>query len=1103
MKRIKPTGCGYNITGQTYTCTPIKKLHPFFAHTYIDAYAAETIRDTGTHTPDQYDNPDWIGDESDLKQGSIDNYVQLPQTFEGFVMTLTPIIDMSGSETGPEVAELDCRVNFDPFTKAPNSVLNSDPDYTAEPDTVNDGFLNLYNNVDPQYLENVYVDAKESTQLIHGSTTQPYYKMTPYLRGRTDYVAGVGYRIVDPNDGVRVPLYAGPGILEPMLDTSFPAIGVDTITSADIIGDFTMWEFNTLSQWQKTVDGRLNALNAKIPVIDYGGIDGLLNLENNKNKKSPCSNFNISIASGLNPLIKRIPPAENPVYSVGGGTILINGATVDVTGIDDVEAPTEIYLDVEPIVEAGVVTGHTASVQAHSSAVFTRAVGHKYVYIGRVAVSNNQDSGLPDFGSGYPFTLYEIQQGECIYYVDMPKEVKNDEYPGPFAVKYKANSDPATPPKLYVTGFDSDGSTDAVYAGKIYIDGVFSKLVPEDDRVTGTSGDFVYAHISLTKSDGVYVYDDCTFSTNPELPDVESGVTVYTVRLARLITDADNKPAVDQIHYGDIYVDADPRSNPATLNYEGPFRVVDDATAATGIKVRGIGGSIDGGDQCAGRIFYDGIEIARPTEGAVTPLSATSPMSVFANITLNADGTTATCKYTTAESTAPNTYNIRLAVIGFVNGALDYIHQIHYGDLYLYGSKQSGGDYNGPFKVSWTFAQQEGHTYVDVSGVDALSTVPQAGFIYMYGAAVAGTNIPITENVDVTNKTDVYIHIYLGEYQSDPTQYRVIDYTINGDGAASSTLPTGATIDYVVKLAHINGNDIYQVQYGDIYIDEQQIIGGSTVNAEYNGPFKVMGGVGLSASTVTLYAFDGSIEDIDRTGKVYNNEADVYPAKCGSPIPVGANSTIYAHVYLTEGTATATYQTYKLSDVAFDTTEGPQVAPPSTVKKIYTYRIARVTRTAGSVEGTYDIAVTQIQHGDIHLGDTSDPIKQKSDASYNGPFRITEEGMDCPICVYMKANNETVYGYFSVNGAPDLHKVTSNSVNIPTGGGTVSYWLNVTPNANGDPVGAITGASNSAANCYNVWLGDLVKTIPSGGAEPTFEIRQMHYGNVQVDGRWT
>ena len=523
MKRIARNRCGYD----GYKCRPIPKLNPLFQNTYTDIYAVERIKEA----LDSEFNSAWVGPDQydpNMLVGTIDNYAQLPQQFEGFIMTLAPIINME-DEPGPfpEVPELACRVDFNPFTAGSAAIENNDPDYTANQATAETGFLDFYTQI-PTYSASVYVDVEGGTETeVSGGTVTVTgltiaTDMPAYIQGSTiTEDSHLGWII----GGDKITLTAGPGLLEPMLDTELPPIGIDTIPSADIIGDFAMWEFNTINQWQRLVDARLNGLKTVIPTVDYGGVRGLYNLKNKEYQKSVCGNFQISVANPLEPIIGTLD-MNTPLYEISGGTIFLNGQYVSIGGapstdgdtgeyevndvsgeVDYILAPFTAYLDVAP-------AGNTASVITYPGSDVTidetkREAGHTYIYIGAVK-SVSASANFPLEG-GTAFKLYKIEQGDCI------DEVRtnyggSDEYPGPFVVAVGYSS--ATP-YIYVGGFDEDSSNDP-QAGKIYLNGAFLDWGPVHELENRGAEDFVYAHITITQSSAQtavsgYTLASCTY----------------------------------------------------------------------------------------------------------------------------------------------------------------------------------------------------------------------------------------------------------------------------------------------------------------------------------------------------------------------------------------------------------------------------------------------------------------------------------------------------------------------------------------------------------------------------------------------------------------
>ena len=509
MRRIRSTGCGYSLVpGRSYTCSGVAHLDDMFKTTPTNIFGTEVIRTTRS---EEYSNEEWIGNPDRLLKGSIDNYAQLPQAFEGFVMTLTPVLDMAATNAGPEVPELECRINFDPFAKVVGSVLNTSPEYTSDSDTRNDGFLNLYNSVFPNYTKSVYVEAKTKEQLQTESVADSliYYDMPAYLSGSTvTRQDGIGY-VIQPNTDTEtgnksyVTLLAGPGILEPMLDTAFPPIGVDTITGPDIIGDFTMWEFNTIAQWQKTVDTRLNNIRIPSVTVDYGKVNGLINLENAKNQDGHCLNFQIQQTS-VNPVIRfgTIGADTYPEYEITGGDVVVDGTTIsNISSYTPPGAIFDAYLDIfkygdtedTMVLGATITDRYNASGFPVSTTPSTGIFQHKlFKYIGSVTQVTNTDSPV---SGGTIYTLYEIKQGECLYEIALGGSTGGGgggtcscDYNGPFKVE------PGAVGELNIVGIDS--IEDIPYAGLVCYNGTDCTLADEGVVTGAATGDSIYANIT-------------------------------------------------------------------------------------------------------------------------------------------------------------------------------------------------------------------------------------------------------------------------------------------------------------------------------------------------------------------------------------------------------------------------------------------------------------------------------------------------------------------------------------------------------------------------------------------------------------------------------
>ena len=814
MKRIPENRCGYD----GYTCKPIGRLNQLFAHTYTSAFSTVDVA-SGTEAGHDYrpNTSQWVGVLGGTNnQGVIDNYSQLPQAFEGFRMTLTPIIDMSGTSESPEVPELDCRVTFDPFATDVDAVLNTTPNsnYTYNPATIHNGFLDFYNQVNPSYFETVYVDVEGATSLL-------FHNMPAYLSGSTvQAVDGIGYEIIGTEDNPIVSLTAGPGILDPMLDTELPAIGIDTIPSADIIGDFAMWEFNTINQWQKLVDARLNGMKAVIPKIDYGGVTGLYNLKNAEYQKGNCVNFRIQEADFSIPVIGSTGMVA-PTYTISGGTIYLNNRSVSISGTTTDLSVFAAYLDIEP-------SGTTGSIRIFSTAGVpegSREAGHTYVYIGQVA----QIDGLPDspIEGGTAFTLYKIEQGDCIDELRTNYD-SSDEYAGPFVVLTGSSNGT---PYFYVSGFD--GTESAPLAGKIYLNGSFLNWGPVQD-LTGTGTEsFVYAHITLTASDSTaavsgYTLSDCSYDRTETVAAPSSTTSiVYTIRLGRILSDN----SVNQLHFGDIYLYTGASSQQISVRYTGPFHVVTGTAgggSADGLAVEGTHGDPLGQ---AGKIFINGTTSGIGSNGNVE--NVILPCDVYANVYLtktnNNKYAVASCGYSTVKKTDTTDYilyNVRLARAYRSNQDI-LIEQTHFGDIYIDmepATTAAATGYSGPFSVS-VDSNGTYHVTCPDCGVNA-STAAIVGWYSIngqYETEVTGT----TYSGPVGTADAVYFHKTAANMWIDTS-------------AGNTTDPT----DYTVRLARISGGTAYQLHFGNIFID------GRWIDPEPPPPYTVTAGDGTGEGSL-------------------------------------------------------------------------------------------------------------------------------------------------------------------------------------------------------------------------------------------------------------
>ena len=392
MKRINSSGCGYSYNRiDRLKCNSIKPLHPYFASTGIDSININVTE------------PEWVEfDGSTATQKTLDNYGQIPQSFEGFIMTLAPVIDMSGGTTGypAEVPEIECRVNMDPFTDG-ESVLNYDPsnprEYTDNPETVNTGFLDLFTYVS-DYHTAVYAS-------VNGNTT--------YLGNKIP--------VMVDNSTAKNPYMVKPGILEPMLDTQLPNIDVKTIPAVDAGLDGAFLALDRLQQWRSVIDARITNLTYAVEDPNIFPQD------------SPCDNFKIELRAGTVYQPGVIVGGTEatityPLYTVADGTVSINGTTVAVTGTtympNAATAASSVVIEghtvecaIAPFAAYLKVSSDTNGIAAnkmvyHASTAPELSAAYNLYYIG--GVSEATEVVATGGTTSKVNALFQIDQGDCI-----------------------------------------------------------------------------------------------------------------------------------------------------------------------------------------------------------------------------------------------------------------------------------------------------------------------------------------------------------------------------------------------------------------------------------------------------------------------------------------------------------------------------------------------------------------------------------------------------------------------------------------------------------------------------------------------------------------
>jgi len=423
MRRIKTAGCGWSISDGTYTCHGLPKLDIVFGTTSLVGSTVDGI--------------------------VYDQFNRLPQHIEGFRMTLSPILDMGGTAISPEVPELACRVNFDPFDDSTDSVLNTGSDLTVNDLLKNTGFIDMYNN-GPGYKDKFYVSVSGTTYHMRDDSDYPIYTDSAVME---------------------------PGALEPMLDTQFGPVQIDMPPTPDLTTDAIIYSLAGLQSWRHTIDTRVS--NTYVNVSETG----MVNLENAKNQAGPCSQFNIvavpSATASFATVIGAPDFSDYPSYMITGGTLTVDGVLLpkEVEPFSPPGAIFDAYLDVfryNNILGATITTTDPSLPNLPislppSTGVFEHL---KFEYIGSVRSVTTANG--PISGST-AWKLYEIDQGDCIYEITIGGGTGGGgpyEYDGPFKVTVSGSESGVT---VEVTGIDHimDGDHWKTMAGHITFAGLW------------------------------------------------------------------------------------------------------------------------------------------------------------------------------------------------------------------------------------------------------------------------------------------------------------------------------------------------------------------------------------------------------------------------------------------------------------------------------------------------------------------------------------------------------------------------------------------------------------------------------------------------------
>ena len=691
MIHISSAGCGWAISGGTYTCGGLPKLDIALAGTTITGWAPYAD----------------VGDDT-----VIDQFDHVPQHIEGFRMTLSPIIDMSGGTPSQlEVPELACRVDFDPFNEliegtTPSYVYNIDTAaLTGNTNTQYTGFLDLYNQI-TTYNKNFYVTIDGTTASMDGAF--PEYQQESTM---------------------------GPGILEPMINTDFGEINVDMPPTPDLTVDAIIYSLVGLQGWRHAIDMRVN--NLMVNAADTG----MENLEAAKNMEGPCANFQIKALTGypFAPLSDYTQtPGMVPAYQIGPGTICING--YDLTVSTDIQKSGAFIGYLDYLVDA---TGATANI-VYADGPSSPPLNWHRVEIGRVrAIENVAGSTVrTPFPAGSSYRLYRIEQGECINELEY--------------------IDGSTSGYVYMTVNNGGRS----YTTDALLD---SLETVGDQGYRGAQADAIISYVATHGgTTTTYLDYDGPFKVSYE----DNVVSVYDARdpaastAGDAIVDGTRRYTVATHRAANVTVSPGATTNLYIIAY--PQEPSPTPSNPTYIYVQGIRynkgdiETISGGSYRAWISTLGGSTVY--TDAAVTAVAGTTVYALdVISDTLVVRGFVADNSepigfyYQYGDSAAispPNVWYTRLATL--IGGSTAAVQQVHYGDLNVVtgGTATVTSQYKGPFTVH----VNDGTASIDCEDCPTPENADRPAGYYIVNGEATVHDVE-DQQVQVGNSRDVYLMI--------------------------------------------------------------------------------------------------------------------------------------------------------------------------------------------------------------------------------------------------------------------------------------------------------------------------------------------------------
>lgn len=387
MIRIKKDRCGYS----GYSCVPLPQLQD-----------------------NMFDGDNQIVSALETE------YNKLPIRIKGMVYSEDTInMGWPDGTPHPDVPELSCRKDTDPWSESSDVSVWGE---TGIPVNVNgttyyypvygvdSGWTDLYNAQQEQqvgtryFYRNTIVGVNDAVAsdvyiLADGQQWNNIYDVLGHVPAFTENIT----------DDVESSIEMGPGLLEPMLDTDFDPIGIDTIPAWEAGLDASVFANIVLNSWKGVVDDRFRNIYWRLNNLPMDDVDeNLLDLIDKDNSENECPTFQITLTGGT--ALQSVGSFTENTYEVAYGTLPINGVDIHLLPLSGLtfhfeEDDTIIYIWLTVDEDEEPISGepYTAAVVADSE---EPEADHVYLIGGVAKIVGGTDNDS--------YVLFKIFQENCI-----------------------------------------------------------------------------------------------------------------------------------------------------------------------------------------------------------------------------------------------------------------------------------------------------------------------------------------------------------------------------------------------------------------------------------------------------------------------------------------------------------------------------------------------------------------------------------------------------------------------------------------------------------------------------------------------------------------